>query len=604
MRMPNLFWRGMIITMIPLALQLVIVIFLAYFLLTIKNEIVTESRSQEIIARAFVLNRDALETIYNMSFSFEILPEATRIMPKLPGETPQQVKTLNENMQSLFDVARTDEESAAKMRELYSCHKQLIEMFNDAHSVVVRDAAERAKLRKKYFRRFIQFGGEYANATHEIVALEEARQARRPALISKSLEKVWLTLFGALALSAVLAAILGYFYIAMVKRPLRQTCQNGRMLAKGEELPPPLQGTDELATLDRLIHSTAAALAKVESDEKALVENAADLICSLSEDGFFLSANPFAVRMLGWTPEQLQVRNLNELTIPEESFTCDQRLREARKSTEISVFDLRLQTANKTLVDTRWSCFWSDAQKAFFCVAHDITEVKNAERMKQELVDMISHDLRSPLTSVNISLAILSRGAKGTLPKAEKEKVDLARKTVEHLIELVSDLMDYQKLRAKDIELEKIIFNLRDIAESVSQAAEAHAEHKDLVIDITGEPAKLLGDKPLVTQALTAALGNAIKAAPLSSVIQIEITEIGDTVQVRLSDQGEGLSTEEIAEAEMVTPAHKLSSGGNRSLLKFSICKQIIEAHSGNVSFQNAKPQGFNIIMRLPKNTQ
>ncbi len=85
MKMPNLFWRGITITMIPLVLQLTIIAFLAHYLVMIKNEIVMESQSQEIIARAFVLNRDAMETIYNLSFSFQMLPDSIKDFPKIPS---------------------------------------------------------------------------------------------------------------------------------------------------------------------------------------------------------------------------------------------------------------------------------------------------------------------------------------------------------------------------------------------------------------------------------------------------------------------------------------------------------------------------------------
>lgn len=598
-RIPNLFWRGMIITMIPLLFQLTIIAFLAHHLLTIKNEILLESRSQEIIARAFVLNRDTMETIYNMSTTFEDLPRDKQQHPRLFVEDRDPVITLNENLQRLFDVARVDGESAEKMRELYSCHKQVIELIKDARSQVFRSREHRISARQMYLRKFIQTAGEYSSAANAIVALEESMQAKRPKIIGSLLSKVWTTLYAALGLSALLAGLLGYLYIALVKQPLKRTCENGRLLARGQELPPPIGGNDELATLDRLLHSTANALEKVEQDEMRLVENAADLICSLSKDGAFTSANPFALRMLGWTPENLIGRHLHDLTVPEESLICDEKLRETSNSQDIKVFDLRLQTASDTVIDTRWSCFFSQAQSVFFCVAHDITETRNAERMKQDLVDMISHDLRSPLTSVSISLAILSRGAKGEFPAQEKEKLNLAGKTVEQLIELVSDLLDFQKLNAREISLETSTFNISQICQKALLTTESHAEKKAISIDVSGD-AEINGDKALLVQALVAALENAVKAAPDGSTVRCEITEIGDVVQVRVIDDGEGLSADEIAQVALSIPMQKLSSGGDRSLLKFSICKRIIEAHKGNINFYNLKPHGWSFSMRLP----
>jgi len=602
MKVPNLFWRGMIITMIPLIFQLTIIALLAHYLLTLKNEILLESRSQEIIARAFVLNRDAMETIYNLSTTFEETPYEKLRHPKMFIDDQDPISTLNGNLQNLFNVARVDGESAEKMRELYSCHKQVIDLMHEAQNQTFRNRRQRIIARQIFFRRFIQTAGEYSDAANAIVAHEEAIQAKRPEIIKTLLGKVWTTLYAALALSAAMAGVLAYLYIALVKRPLKRTCENGRLLAKGQPLPPPLAGSDELATLDRLLHSTAGALEKVEQDEKRLVENAADLICSLSQDGAFINANPFAFRMLGWTPENLVGRHLHDLTVPEESLLCDEKLRETRNSSDIKVFDLRLKTADGGLIDTRWSCFWSEAQRVYFCVAHDITETRNAERMKQDLVDMISHDLRSPLTSVSISLAILSRGAKGELPPEEKRKVETAGKTVEQLIELVSDLLDFQKLNAKKIELEKSQFNISEACQSALRAVELNAEKKDIQFDFSGD-AEFRGDKALLTQAVAAALDNAVKAAPSGSTVRCETTVIADVVQMRIIDDGEGLSDDEIAQIASNIPMQKLNSGGNRSLLKFSICKQIVEAHNGNITFYNVKPHGWSFSMRLPADT-
>ncbi len=168
----------------------------------------------------------------------------------------------------------------------------------------------------------------------------------------------------------------------------------------------------------------------------------------------------------------------------------------------------------------------------------------------------------------------------------------MAAKTVEKLIELVSDLLDFQKLSATEIELDKETFNLKDVLNSAVLSTESSAERRDIRTEISGETPEIEGDKQLLIQAFCAALDNAIKAAPESSVIRIEVTEIGDTVQVRFIDQGVGLTDEEIAQIDLNIPTQKLSSSGNRSLLKFSICKQIIEAHNGNIAFYNPRKIG------------
>lgn len=583
MPLPNLFWRGMILTLIPLIVQLSIVCALAYFLHNIKTESVRESKSQELIAQIFTISRDSMELIYSMSTRFEPEAESTEGNPSGSREKTPTVRNLDERVEGALHNSKTDPEMADLLQNLRNVQNRIDEMYAWARRQVYRTRYERITFKNMFFPQLIQTAREHANATSAVILLEQGRQAQNPDRMHKLMNTVWIILAIALLISALLAVFLGYLYVILIKRPLKTICQTGKLLAKREVLPEALSGDDELSSLDRLLHSASDAVEEAAEKERTLIENAADLICSLSADGRIVAANPYTKRILGWTPEELQGKFLHEITVPEESFFSDEKLREARETAELSVFELRLLSASKKIIDTRWSCFWSTSQKVLFCVVHDITESKDAERMKQDLADMISHDLRSPLTSVNISLAILAMGAKGTLEDEQKEKVEAASAQVSNLIELVNDLLDFQKLSAGKIEIDRNDFDLTEAVEKVADTFALKAEEKQVVIDVTGDKAIVHGDAKLFTQALTGLISSSVKVSPQNTIVQINITPEANGYQITITDSGESLPQAEVDTLFYSPFTAKIESVTNRPLLKLSICKLIAQAHGGKM---------------------
>ncbi len=90
-------------------------------------------------------------------------------------------------------------------------------------------------------------------------------------------------------------------------------------------------------------------------------------------------------------------------------------------------FESRMRRSNNEFIDTLWSTYWSQPDKALFSVIHDITQRKELERLKEEFVAMVSHDLRTPLTSVMASIELLNSGCAGELNKEVVEELDVPR---------------------------------------------------------------------------------------------------------------------------------------------------------------------------------
>ncbi len=238
--------------------------------------------------------------------------------------------------------------------------------------------------------------------------------------------------------------LLGSLYAVSIRRPLRRLSENARLLSQRQKLLPAMSNTGSFGKLDQLLHLTAAGVESALLKEREVFENAADLICIIDENGNFVSINPIVERMLGSQPSDLIGRQVNMLAQVEQSLLIDEYIRDAIQAREMKRFDVRLQSLGGTVIETRWSCIWSESQRRLFCVAHDVTEEKAIEVLKQDFADMISHDLRSPLMAMSNALTLIEKGVKGDISDDARLSVQASSKNVDKLIALVNDLLDFK----------------------------------------------------------------------------------------------------------------------------------------------------------------
>ncbi|MFN8551967.1 MAG: PAS domain S-box protein [Candidatus Obscuribacterales bacterium] len=160
--------------------------------------------------------------------------------------------------------------------------------------------------------------------------------------------------------------------------------QNTALLAMGKELLPPSKGSDEISDLDEVFHKMAAVLREAEQKERAIVENAVDVICSLDADGKFLRVSPASATVWQIQPEDLLGQRVIQLCVPEQRESFAQTLKSLVSSPHKSEFETLMQLPDGNQQHILWSVQWSRAENALFCVAHDITERKRNEEALKE----------------------------------------------------------------------------------------------------------------------------------------------------------------------------------------------------------------------------
>jgi PAS domain S-box-containing protein len=377
---------------------------------------------------------------------------------------------------------------------------------------------------------------------------------------------------------------------------------NAKRFSRRQPLAEPLTGDDDLARVDQIFHVMDLAIREAEQREHAIIDNSANLICSLTSEGSFLKVNPFAKRLLGFPPEKLARLSLMDVVPPEEALRSDEQLTESCKVEGSRTFELKLLTNDKKIVETSWSSFWSESDKSLFCVVSDITEQKKVEHLKEDFIAMISDELRSPLMAVSQTISQTIAGKMGSIPEAAQPVFLSVTRSLDRLIRLVSDLLDFEKLQSGQMQFDIKPTSLNNILKQAEQEVLAHAAKSNVRLKTADCSAIVLVDGERITQLLVNLLSNAIRYCKPEGLVTIVSKERSNFVEVSVIDQGPGIPpdyVEKVFAAFEVAPTSKQTKEGGTGL-GLAISRLIVEGHRGTIYATNEAAGGARFTFTIP----
>ncbi len=428
-------------------------------------------------------------------------------------------------------------------------------------------------------------------------------------------------------LNVIVSILVANFLIKWIVQRINIVSKNAQRLASGQPLNPLIAGSDEIRELDEVFHSMASALEESAKKERAIIENARDMICSIDAEGKFTAVNPAAMDILMCEPSDLLGRRIASVVANDDIDHALSEIDNAMDSTGQANFECRLKRKDGAIVDTLWSVRWSELERSLFCVVHNDTERKQTERLKQEVVAMVTHDLRSPLTTIRHFIEMLEANMLGELNTQGEELLKIADRSSSRMLSLTNDLLDIEKIKSGMLELDLKGTNLSSILESTAQVLEPIAAKTGLKIEIETvkpvdgeEPSKdsdnedkispciLLAhaDEERISRVLTNLVSNAIKFSPPNSTIYLK-AQAGNGDQskfavVSVTDSGRGIPAESIARIfdrftqTHITDATELGGSG----LGLAICKAIVELHGGAITVESTPGNGSTFTFTLP----
>lgn len=228
------------------------------------------------------------------------------------------------------------------------------------------------------------------------------------------------------------------------------------------------------------------------------------------------------------------------------------------------------------------------------------------ERLKSEFVSTISHELRTPLTSILGTLGLLRGGALGPLPDRGQHLVEVAMRNAEHLLRLINDLLDIDKLVAGQMQLNVQPENLDTLLHAAMQENQGYAEQRQVRWRyLNPHPqARILADPTRFKQVMDNLLSNAVKFSPQGGEVGISVVadEQQDLWCISVTDQGEGIPT---AFYDRVFDRFTQADGSSRRRsggtgLGLAITRGLVEQMGGQIGFVSSD-QGTRFFVNMPR---
>jgi len=231
-------------------------------------------------------------------------------------------------------------------------------------------------------------------------------------------------------------------------------------------------------------------------------------------------------------------------------------------------------------------------------VFHDITELKQAERVRIDFVANVSHELRTPLTSIHGYLQTIRQDVEEKRFDQLDPFIKIVDGNVDRLRRLVEDLLDLSSLESgKALHIETV--PLRELTQSVLD----QLQFRDHVLKLNFEAETLLADPQRLSQVLRNLLENAVRYVPKGRTIEVSWRELPDGgVALHVRDDGPGIPQEH--HSRLFERFYRIDESRSRSFggtgIGLSIVKHIMQRHGGSVRLQSVAGEGSEFICQFP----
>lgn len=426
-------------------------------------------------------------------------------------------------------------------------------------------------------------------------------------LLNDQISQIRIIIYVALAIFTVLVGILGAFISKVVIKPITRLVKSAEMVARGEDIEIEyLADNKNKSEVDELVEAFSIMntglkenLNEVTRQKKqieTILLHMTDGIVAFDMNGNVIHINLAAKRLLNITDEENFENIFNR-------FDVDINLEKIIYLDDWTSSEKKLNLENQS-INLFFAPFKNenDRPAGVIVVVQDITEQVKLDSMRKEFVADVSHELKTPITSI--------MGYADTLIESEVDEVNQKKflerisSEAKRMSKLVADLLILSKYDTAKIKIEKTEFDLGELVKYVFEGQTIEMQKKNLTGEcyVTADVPPVYADKSGIERVIINILSNAIKYTDNGGNITVYVGFVYNDAYIKIKDNGRGIPEKDLEKIferfYRVDKARARETGGTG--LGLSIAKEILEQNDSKIDIKSEVGKGTDVIIRIP----
>jgi two-component system, OmpR family, phosphate regulon sensor histidine kinase PhoR len=239
-------------------------------------------------------------------------------------------------------------------------------------------------------------------------------------------------------------------------------------------------------------------------------------------------------------------------------------------------------------------------------VLEDVAELRRLQRIRAEFIDNLSHELRTPITTVGLLAETLARDADAAgeaVPPRMRERISKLEVETGNIAQMVAELLDLARIESGGQQLHLDEVDLGRVALESVDRLRPFAERQRIRLDVEVEPElpSVRGEAAQLGQVFANLVHNAVKFSPLDSAVSVGVRGVADGVEAVVADQGIGIAAVDLPRIfERFYKADRSRTAGGGTGLGLAIARHIVVGHGGRIAVESTEGAGARFIVTLP----
>ena len=416
------------------------------------------------------------------------------------------------------------------------------------------------------------------------------------------------SLGAALAVAVLASLLLSYVLSNVTSRNLRNLAAVAARIGRGEfGTRIPVTSSDELGELARVMNEMTVRIEgqmeRISSEKNrldAILAGMGEGVMVTDQQGVVTLVNPAFGTMFGSGTQMLGRQLLEISRHPDLYAACREVLAERKERHQ------EIQLAGGRAMLVHWvPLLEAGALRGVVAVFHDISALKNVERIRRDFVANVSHELRTPVTVIKGYAETLLSNALEDEPERRERFLGIIQSHADRLSSLIADLLTLSELESGELSMQPEELQLEGVLRHALLLMEQRGEEKEVTVEsrVAAGAACVKADRSRLDQVLINLLDNAVKYSGQGGKVVVQAVEDGEMVRVSVRDSGIGIPQQDLPRLferfYRVDEARSRDQGGTG--LGLSIVKHIVQAHGGSISVESTPGEGTVFSFTLPK---